>query len=217
MPGYNHYADCTCGWCVKFGHPRSKDVYSGDYFEKRDSVHILKECGAVRSWTALFVDHNARCPICDARVFYYENRFGSRVYFDELGPPWPKHPCTDNTKAIAPVHKTASVPKRRAAGQSSELVHAAEISGLLFAGPEQPELREFWLAEIIEVSRDGFANNTRATLLDHEARPRLQFKFNSDRTRVQLGDIVALNLDYVWIYDYRKPRKYKIFDVNLEY
>lgn len=28
-------------------------------------------------------------------MFFYSNEFGSRVYFDDLGPPWPKHPCTD--------------------------------------------------------------------------------------------------------------------------
>ncbi|MCC6925118.1 YXWGXW repeat-containing protein [Novosphingobium sp.] len=39
---------------------------------------------------------NANCPVCGARVFFYQNDFGSRVFFDDLGPPWPKHPCTDN-------------------------------------------------------------------------------------------------------------------------
>lgn len=29
-------------------------------------------------------------------MFFYQNEHGSRVYFDELGPPWPKHPCTDH-------------------------------------------------------------------------------------------------------------------------
>ncbi|MGA4554915.1 hypothetical protein [Methylorubrum aminovorans] len=40
---------------------------------------------------------NARCPVCNATVFFYKNDYGSRVYFDRLGPPWPKHPCTDRT------------------------------------------------------------------------------------------------------------------------
>jgi hypothetical protein len=30
-------------------------------------------------------------------VFFYQNENGSRVFFDELGPPWPKHSCTDNS------------------------------------------------------------------------------------------------------------------------
>ena len=43
-----------------------------------------------------FTIPNASCPKCGANVFYYENEYGSKVFFDELGPPWPKHPCTDN-------------------------------------------------------------------------------------------------------------------------
>jgi hypothetical protein len=35
-------------------------------------------------------------------VFLYQNELGSRVYFDELGPPWPKHPCTENFPALHP-------------------------------------------------------------------------------------------------------------------
>ena len=39
---------------------------------------------------------NARCPVCSARVFFYRSPDGGAVFFDELGPPWPKHPCTSN-------------------------------------------------------------------------------------------------------------------------
>lgn len=46
-----------------------------------------------------WIDPNARCPVCGAAVFFYANRNGSRVFFDDLGPPWPKHPCTDNGMA----------------------------------------------------------------------------------------------------------------------
>jgi hypothetical protein len=46
--------------------------------------------------TACFVNPNAHCPVCGADVFYYQNEWGSRVFFDELGPPWPKHPCTES-------------------------------------------------------------------------------------------------------------------------
>ena len=30
-------------------------------------------------------------------MFYYQSRYGGRVFFDDLGWPWPKHPCTDNS------------------------------------------------------------------------------------------------------------------------
>lgn len=38
---------------------------------------------------------NARCPVCNAVVFYFCNSYGSSVFFDQIGKPWPKHPCTD--------------------------------------------------------------------------------------------------------------------------
>lgn len=43
-----------------------------------------------------YVNPNARCPVCGASVYFYQSPDGGRVFFDELGPPWPKHPCTDN-------------------------------------------------------------------------------------------------------------------------
>ena len=54
-----------------------------------------------------FVNPHATCPVCGAEVFYYEAPNGGRVYFDALGPPWPKHPCTDNP-AVAAVGRGAS-------------------------------------------------------------------------------------------------------------
>ena len=44
-----------------------------------------------------YVNPNARCPECGKAVFFYQSPDGGRVFFEELGPPWPKHPCTDNT------------------------------------------------------------------------------------------------------------------------
>lgn len=46
---------------------------------------------------------NTNCPECGKRVFYYENDFGSKVFFDHAGDTWPKHPCTsNNNKHTAP-------------------------------------------------------------------------------------------------------------------
>lgn len=33
------------------------------------------------------------------KFIYYQSPFGGRVFFDALGWPWPKHPCTDNADA----------------------------------------------------------------------------------------------------------------------
>lgn len=47
-----------------------------------------------------FVNPNAICPVCGAPVFFYQSEYGGRVFFDELGPPWPKHPCTDSKSEV---------------------------------------------------------------------------------------------------------------------
>lgn len=53
---------------------------------------------------------NARCPLCGKEVFFYRSPSGGRVLFDELGPPWPKHPCTDHPE----VQCEFETPERRA-------------------------------------------------------------------------------------------------------
>lgn len=34
-----------------------------------------------------------RCLDCEARVYFFKCNHGSKVFFDELGPPWPMHDC----------------------------------------------------------------------------------------------------------------------------
>lgn len=52
---------------------------------------------------------NASCPVCGAAVFFYRADNGGRVFFDPpLGPPWGKHPCTDNV-----VPSNLSQPKQK--------------------------------------------------------------------------------------------------------
>ena len=36
------------------------------------------------------------CPACGEPVYFYKSPYNGRVFFDSLGHPWPKHPCTDN-------------------------------------------------------------------------------------------------------------------------
>ena len=35
------------------------------------------------------------CRYCGRDVFYHENEYGSRVFFEALGEPWPKHRCRE--------------------------------------------------------------------------------------------------------------------------
>jgi hypothetical protein len=40
------------------------------------------------------------CPICGAEIFFHTNGNGDVVFFDELGWPWPKHPCLSSDDTI---------------------------------------------------------------------------------------------------------------------
>lgn len=84
---YNHPPDCNCGWGGEFhgavASPPLHEQYAS-YFGQR----ILSG----------FTFPNARCPVCGEEVFFYQSPNGGRVFFDALGQPWPKHPCTDNSQ-----------------------------------------------------------------------------------------------------------------------
>lgn len=94
---------------------------NADYARNR-----LEEYRVGTSSTARFVNPNASCPVCGAPVFFYQNEHGSRVYFDELGPPWPKHPCTDDPSiarhASRPTSAAVARPEFRSDDEISEIV-----------------------------------------------------------------------------------------------
>ncbi|SFG23797.1 hypothetical protein [Neptunomonas qingdaonensis] len=45
-----------------------------------------------------------RCKGCGRYVFYYQNDSGSKVFFDDLGPPWPKHECSGSGRTSVPMY-----------------------------------------------------------------------------------------------------------------
>lgn len=74
---------------------RSQGISQVEYTAYQESLRQLQEVGADGSATSAYTKPNAKCPVCGQSVFFYQNRWGSRVYFDDLGQPWPKHPCMD--------------------------------------------------------------------------------------------------------------------------
>ena len=87
--GHNHPIGCMCGW-------------GGD-------GHLGRRSGTSNIWSWLrasstgypsYVNPNARCPVCGEDVYFYQSPDGGRVFFDDLGPPWPKHPCTDSSRVL---------------------------------------------------------------------------------------------------------------------
>lgn len=93
---WNHPPDCNCGWGGEGhfggfggyggggGYSSIRSTFSGEVFEFPFVTYPS------------YVNPNARCPVCGAGVYFYQSPYGGRVFFDDLGPPWPKHPCTDN-------------------------------------------------------------------------------------------------------------------------
>lgn len=98
---WNHSPYCTCGWggAGHFGRP-ARNEYTN---HAKWPVGIPPINGSINSITV----PNAQCPVCSALVFYYCNEYGSSVFFDELGPPWPKHPCTNHTVIAQPIAPSA--------------------------------------------------------------------------------------------------------------
>lgn len=89
---WNHPIDCTCGWGGE-----------GHLGKRTDGDSITNQIRLFTNWNPQsYTIPNAKCPVCGVPVFFYKSENGGSVFFDELGPPWPKHPCTDNTNYYTP-------------------------------------------------------------------------------------------------------------------
>lgn len=215
MPGYNHYPHCGCGWCVKHGGSLIDVRHLSQTMNLDGARRLLRENGVRIYLNACFVKPNAKCPVCGDRVYYYQNAAGSRVYFDELGPPWPKHPCTDRAQSQkAELKLYAERPRSRKRGLSLELVEAAHITGVFNERYFRPDgYSDHWTPiEIISLHRDGWRNHVTARYLESDDREEFQFDFDSSADHVSPGDIIALRRNEVSLYDVEnsKERRYKI-------
>jgi hypothetical protein len=98
---WNHSPSCTCGWggegTLSGGRGFSEH---GNWLTKYSDLVRIR----YRQEARAFVNPNAKCPICKTGVYFYQSPEGGRVFFDQLGKPWPKHPCTLNVaKAVEKV------------------------------------------------------------------------------------------------------------------
>lgn len=120
---HNHPPGCTCGW----GGGWHSNSYGG-YWSQAPAINrwvdrilpttrqfapteqVMKSEARLSTTgskpgqlSSGRVIPNAGCPVCGSAVYFYQSDDGSRVYFDELGPPWPKHSCTNqlNTKTVS--------------------------------------------------------------------------------------------------------------------
>jgi hypothetical protein len=137
--------------------------------------------------------------VCNAPVFFYANAAGSRVYFDDLGPPWPKHPCTDNgPQRITSVEAMNGAPTSRPIGQVKELLAAAERAGLNKPVKSGQKDRPDWSLAFVHASRRlGKENQIEAEHLDVAMGGLFSFSCFSNREFLSPGDFVSIQANQV--------------------
>jgi hypothetical protein len=74
----------------------------------REGVGALAT-GHARSDLGEPLTHPTVCPVCGAEIFFHTNGNGDVVFFDELGWPWPKHPCLASEEGIRVASRSAEV------------------------------------------------------------------------------------------------------------
>ena len=104
-----------CGEEIEFryidGRPTPIHIHGGWCSGSHSGSHTGKMGGGVVQICSLksYIDPNALCPVCGEPVFFYQSPTGGRVFFDALGWPWPKHPCTDNKASQKGVIQTSGI------------------------------------------------------------------------------------------------------------
>lgn len=108
---FNHPPNCSCGWGgVWYG--SNSDEGSWLFNKEPRPRKLGRQRGTHENPTGGSTVPNSKCPVCGDSVFYYESPYGGRVFFDDLGPPWPKHPCTSGDKSLAPIARPRPWQKR---------------------------------------------------------------------------------------------------------
>lgn len=185
-----------CGWCYKTGSNGYSTRHIVVDFDRSYAKRTLKEHGADRSWTACFVVPNASCPVCSAKVYFYKNEHGSRVYFDELGWPWPKHRCTDNARPAA--RGRVNIPEPfidRKRGAIAELMEAAQTAEFDPNATFRSKYGHspFDLLKVLEAARRGFENFIKAQSISPPLDEPVFLGFTSAKTIPPIGEYFSFS------------------------
>lgn len=211
--GFNHYPNCGCGWCSStWGNVRVDRSQLRKSMQTRDAERILREQRASRGYSSCFVNPNAVCPVCKATVFYYQNDRGSRVFFDDLGPPWPKHGCTDNPRLS--VTTISGRPRPRARGMRLELAEAASFLGIYDGGRYEKSgyAIDWQMIEITSVERKGFQLFLAGQLIEMADGPVVHFSITCPDDIITVDDVVSGSYSAISAFHPAKcePRSYKV-------
>jgi hypothetical protein len=188
LTGHNHRDWCTCGWCA--GGWRNSGGSDTVSYASILAKATLADFG-VKSATACYVNPNATCPVCGEQVYFYSNDHGSRVYFDELGPPWTKHGCTIQERQISSTTDAqSSGPAVRPQAERKTLVDAAECVGMLKGRSLWNDSRNWELFVVTEVSTSG-STIVHGESLSGDFGKKTSFEFNASASIILVGDLFS--------------------------
>jgi hypothetical protein len=158
---YNHAFDCPCGFGGDTGGGGGRAQFYRIYTEPLSSGWAKDSSGTIES----YVNPNAHCPVCGEAVYFYRSPYNGRVFFDELGWPWPKHPCTDNSAQPRRATRGSVLgsaprvePAWRAEGWSPLLsvkVYSAQHGRSRLTGDLQDEFLELYLPTDEKIDRSS--------------------------------------------------------------
>jgi hypothetical protein len=145
-------------------------------------------------------------------VYYYENEHGSKVFFDEIGWPWPKHSCPDNPHN-SDFEMSSKVPRGRTLESILEIARAARqidfdpASKFRFAFGDSP-----WdLLSVIDLARRGFENFIKARSISPYLDEPVFITFVSAKIAPAIGDFFGFDGEEVSLLeaDTLQPKRLK--------
>lgn len=123
------------------------------------------------------------CPYCGARIFFHTNGNGDVVFFDALGPPWPKHAC------LASDFRTSE-------GSNSAWTTILEIASLRVPPSSIPVPRERMMTLVLgwATSAEGMEGQTLRGVVVRTEEPRIAYReeasgFGRTQCWVQMVDL----------------------------
>lgn len=91
-----------------------------------------------------YVNPNARCPVCRCPAYFYRSPYNGRVFFDDIGWPWPKHGCTDNRRERERTIRDALAAMQRPEPRWRDDGWSALLSARISHGVERSGVRGDW-------------------------------------------------------------------------
>ena len=201
-----------CGWCYKTRSNGYSARQQPDEIDHLTAESTIVRSGANGSYAACFVVPNATCRYCGRKVFYYENEHGSKVFFNELGWPWPKHSCPGNPYN-SDFAASSKVPRARTLESILEIARAARqidfdpASKFRFAFGDSP-----WdLLSVIDLARRGFENFIKARSISPYLDEPVFITFVSAKIAPAIGDFFGFNGEEVSLLeaDTLQPKRLK--------